>query len=208
MARGKKPPPEEPPEEPQETAGPPPEPQVWDRQPGESNPAYGAFCVYRDLGPQRSIAKACRELKKSKSTVAPWSAKFEWVERTKAWDDFCDRQQRERDQVERQLGTAAMWESHSQAAKRLWKEALKYLVPDDEKELERLMKETPAGTLLRMVELGMEREARSRLRMTGRGLDPADAKKLTEDLINIALRYVPDESHGAFLSDIEAWATI
>ncbi len=32
----------------------------WDKQPRESNEAYAAFCVYRDLGPSRTLAAAYR----------------------------------------------------------------------------------------------------------------------------------------------------
>lgn len=32
----------------------------WDKQPRESSEAYAAFCVYRDLGPSRTLAAAYR----------------------------------------------------------------------------------------------------------------------------------------------------
>ena len=34
--------------------------EIWERALGESAPAYGAFCAYRDLGPNRTLRAACR----------------------------------------------------------------------------------------------------------------------------------------------------
>ncbi len=32
--------------------------QPWEQQPGESGPAYRAFCAFRNMGPGRSAVKA------------------------------------------------------------------------------------------------------------------------------------------------------
>lgn len=37
-----------------------PQRQAWQRQPGEKQRPYAAFCVYRDLGPDRNLTKAVR----------------------------------------------------------------------------------------------------------------------------------------------------
>ena len=42
---------------------------VWDRRENESIQAYEAFCVYRDLGSERSILKAAQKLLKSEGTL-------------------------------------------------------------------------------------------------------------------------------------------
>lgn len=88
---------------------------------GETSQAYGAFCVYRDLGPRRSIAKACREHHPEPSAaklrqMETWSARFDWVERCAAWDDEQDRVRREsqlkhiRDMSERHANLAVLFQ--------------------------------------------------------------------------------------------------
>jgi hypothetical protein len=75
-------------------------PLSTDRGPDESSRAYRAFCIYRDLGPYRSIDRAwkisCSETDPGNDTVTSsrhpgcwgeWSNKFNWVERAGAHDD-------------------------------------------------------------------------------------------------------------------------
>lgn len=68
---------------------------LWDRQPDETAKAFEAFCVYRDLGPGRSIPQVGQKLGKSEGTLEPWSSKYEWVKRATAWDAEQDRRARE-----------------------------------------------------------------------------------------------------------------
>jgi hypothetical protein len=57
--------------------------------PGESIKAYQAFVVYRNLDPkERSLQRVGSELVKSRQLLSRWSAKWGWVERTEAWDNF------------------------------------------------------------------------------------------------------------------------
>jgi hypothetical protein len=79
----------------------------WDRQRGESARAYAAFCLYRDLGPDRSLAEVTRRAagtqtatiyvlkrgderscgrKRKSGQVGGWCRKFGWIERCQAWD--------------------------------------------------------------------------------------------------------------------------
>ena len=66
-------------------------PDPWERQPEETPKAFEAFCVYRDLGPERSIVKAGNQLGKNRVTLEQWSSKYEWVKRCAAWDTEQDR---------------------------------------------------------------------------------------------------------------------
>ena len=67
------------------------EPELWERQPNESAPAFEAFAMYRDMGVNRSIRKAAQNLNKAVTTLAEWSSKHEWVKRAAAWDAEQDR---------------------------------------------------------------------------------------------------------------------
>ncbi|KRC53936.1 MULTISPECIES: hypothetical protein [unclassified Nocardioides] len=63
----------------------------WDRQPGESNPAWEAFKAYRDIGLSRSTAKVQQSIGKSKRLIDGWSSQHAWVLRARAWDAEQDR---------------------------------------------------------------------------------------------------------------------
>lgn len=70
--------------------------EPWEMQKGETSKAFQAFCVYRDLGYERSIPKVCEALKKNKTTITDWCSKYEWVNRAAAWDEEQDRIVREK----------------------------------------------------------------------------------------------------------------
>lgn len=55
----------------------------WERREGESSQAYAAFRLYRDLGPHR----AHKLLDVPRHSVERWSAQWDWVARSTAWDD-------------------------------------------------------------------------------------------------------------------------
>lgn len=68
---------------------------LWERLPGETPEAYGAFCVYRDLGPERGLDKAYRASKGRETGGAPgrwneWSRRWTWLARAEAYDDHLD----------------------------------------------------------------------------------------------------------------------
>jgi hypothetical protein len=66
-------------------------PSEWERQPGETDAAWRAFGVYRDLGLTRSLEKLCRALgHRSNTTVKNWCRRHRWVDRCRAFDDHCD----------------------------------------------------------------------------------------------------------------------
>ena len=77
--------------------------EVWERQPGESSRAYAAFCIYRDLGPARSLDKALAQANKKPSNRrhwARWMERYRWLERAQAYDDYIERIKREEQEKE------------------------------------------------------------------------------------------------------------
>lgn len=64
-----------------------PEPvNAWDKQPGESAPAYAAFRAYLLQGGERSTRKVAQELAKSRTLIGKWSTKNRWVARVDAFE--------------------------------------------------------------------------------------------------------------------------
>jgi len=55
----------------------------WDRQKGESNRAYEAFLMFRDMGVNRE-RKVVMEIYPNSQN---WSGKFDWTRRAESWDD-------------------------------------------------------------------------------------------------------------------------
>ncbi len=65
--------------------------QPWHRLPGETDKAYQAFLVYRDIEPsERSIVRTASEMAKSRQHIQRWSSQWNWQERTSAWDEEQD----------------------------------------------------------------------------------------------------------------------
>jgi hypothetical protein len=80
--------------------------QPWERQDGESAPAFVAFCHYRDLE-KRSLLRAYQQHKPDAEQLAgiwsEWSAKWRWYDRALAYDDHLEAlrlKQREKRMVE------------------------------------------------------------------------------------------------------------
>lgn len=104
--------------------------ELWERQEGETTKAYAAFCVYRDLGSDRSLSKAAESLGKSKPMMEQWSSKYDWVKRAEAWDDEQDRIARKKNTEE----IVRMRKRHAkiaQAALEKVSAALEYIDPEN-----------------------------------------------------------------------------
>ncbi|MRS02294.1 hypothetical protein EG832_03545 [bacterium] len=68
----------------------------WDRANGETTKAFYAFAFYRDMiAKDRSLREVARMLNASITVIAAWSTQFNWVERSKAWDDYQDQKRQE-----------------------------------------------------------------------------------------------------------------
>ena len=107
--------------------------EIWERLPGESSKAYEAFCIYRDLGVDRSIEKTAKSRLKpgSFSWLRNWSSKYNWVERARAYDDYLEREKRK----EQEKAILEMVERHTKEAMALQQKALERLKSLDPNEL-------------------------------------------------------------------------
>lgn len=59
---------------------------MWERLPTETDLAWSAFVVYRDMGPKRNLTKTAGELGKHVQSVSLWNMKHRWAERARAYD--------------------------------------------------------------------------------------------------------------------------
>ena len=60
----------------------------YDRQPNETDKSWAAFCIYRDMGRDRTAEKVRLKLGHgSRIIVERWSSKYAWVKRCSAFDD-------------------------------------------------------------------------------------------------------------------------
>lgn len=66
--------------------------KAWERQRGESQKAFEAFTVYRDLESERSLVKVGQKLGKSSTLIERWSVQWSWVERARLYDEEKERQ--------------------------------------------------------------------------------------------------------------------
>ena len=64
----------------------------WERQKGETEQAFEAFAIYRDLGLKRSNHEVCERLSKSRQLISRWKSKYGWDERVRAYDNEMERQ--------------------------------------------------------------------------------------------------------------------
>lgn len=154
--------------------------EPWERQEGESAKAFEAFCVYRDMGLNRSIRKVAEELSKSETLMARWSGNYNWVERATQWDSEQDRavRQQQLDDIKK------MRKRHADLAQSMLIKAARALqrLPDDE---------IKASDVSRMVETA------SKLERISRG----DSETIIEErdggeALNPVQIYIPDNSRG------------
>lgn len=123
------------------------EPELWERQPGETARAFEAFAVYRDMGASRSLRKTVQQLNKNLTTIAEWSSKYDWVKRVAAWDAEQDRIAR----VEMMADMAATRKRQRQNAKRMQEKGMEFL--------ESVIAGEPAlRDIVQLLKAGMEQE--------------------------------------------------
>ena len=130
-------------------------PKPWERQPEETTKAYEAFCVYRDMGTQRSLSKVAEKLQKSDTLMGRWSRENDWVKRAAKWDDEQERIEREIAQREQGKAIREMRKRHADIASAMLIKSARALarIPDDE---------IKPGDISRMVDVASKLERISR----------------------------------------------
>lgn len=182
---------------------------LWERQEGETARAFEAFGIYRDLGPGRSIAKVGEILGKSDQALEPWSATWGWGERSLAWDDEADRNQRKRDAEERALSRRRMLDDHGRAGRAMVAIGASALQrfdasdPANAAAARAAIGQLSAAEAARLIETGAKMERLARGESTER-LEIREAMDWVEGFIDLSLSYLPRESHDAFLADVDA----
>ncbi len=72
----------------------------WDRLPNERSKAYHLFCLYRDLGPTRTLDKLAQIEDSDSNRIATranlkvYSRKYGWVARARSYDDYLAEKER------------------------------------------------------------------------------------------------------------------
>lgn len=95
----------------------------WERQKGESEKAFEAFKIYRDMGEERSVSAVGKRLAKSRNLMDRWKDRWNWKERVRAYDNELEKQAKAKAVKEYQ----AMTERHIKIAVQLQKKALEAL---------------------------------------------------------------------------------
>jgi len=84
--------------------------QPWQRQEGETDPAWSAFVLYRDEPDFRSCAKVAEALKSETLPVIDWYMNHDWAVRAEAYDRW---------RTEQRTAGSSMDDRHQQMARAL-----------------------------------------------------------------------------------------
>lgn len=159
----------------------------WERQPEETSKPFEAFCVYRDMGPGRSLSQVAEKLSKSETLIARWSGTYDWVERAAEWDSEQDRIARKAQLDE----IIKMRKRHAKIAERALEkvaEAIENIQPIG-------MKDSDVARLM---------EAASKLERISRG-DVGDVVEERDggEAINPVTIYIPDNNRSRAKDDFD-----
>lgn len=95
----------------------------WERRPDESEKAFEAFSLYRDMGSKRTIAAVAEKLQKSRQLIQRWQKRYEWAARINAYDNDIEKKAHEALKKE----AVEIRKTHLQIAAQLELKALKAL---------------------------------------------------------------------------------
>lgn len=131
-------------------------PKPWERQKDETPKPFEAFCVYRDMGTERSLSKVATKLQKSDTIIGRWSSKYSWVKRVTEWDAEQDRINREAAEKERIKAIKKMHDRHIKLAEDMLEKAAAALlsIPDEEIKARDIVSLVDSGTKLERLSRG------------------------------------------------------
>lgn len=55
--------------------------------PGEPSAAFGGFCIFRDLGPMRTLRDTAAQAGVTPATCSTWKSRYHWTERVRRYDE-------------------------------------------------------------------------------------------------------------------------
>ena len=194
-------------------------PQPWERQEGESDKAFEAFCVYRDSTPSdRSLTKTSQKMSKSRPTLCDWSRKYGWVSRVRAWDDKCDAELREaelkkrREMGERHAKQSASFQRILMEPALALAETLKAdgAIKDFRKKLQKMTPEEQLA-LVRKCATAYPALMRAERLASGESTENIEGrvavhqvKAVSSRIAALAAKYIPQETLESFLNDLKA----
>lgn len=132
--------------------------EPWERQPGESQKAWEAFLVYRNMPHkeetkgQRSVRKVAEKLVKSSTLISRWCTMWDWVNRAAEYDNELQRM----DLREKKDSIRKMNQQQVQIGLSLQKKAIKALAA-------LAIEDMSARNILDYLTQGIEIERRSRM---------------------------------------------
>jgi hypothetical protein len=63
---------------------------AWERREKESDPAWEAFVIYRDMGTRRVQREVCKQVGKHENLISRWAIRHEWKARCLEYDRWLD----------------------------------------------------------------------------------------------------------------------
>ena len=136
---------------------------AWERLPGESSKAYACFCLYRDMGEERSLRRLAQggECRAHRGQLERWSSRWRWVERCQEYDDYLERQNRFQQEKKRQ----DMNERHAKLGQVFQDETLRWF-EKFARDCEEGRCALSAADAVRFFDLGVKIERRARGELT------------------------------------------
>jgi len=130
----------------------------WERQPGESEQAWEAFQLYRDIGTDRTYMGVAERLHKSGQIMRRWAHRWMWEDRVLAWDNHLDEIARQ----EIEKGRIAMVKRHIKLAEHLQAVAASQINEWAQKVKEKKPLNLTPADVTRMFDVAMKAERLSR----------------------------------------------